>query len=393
MRRLLVSFWLLASIALAGRAWAAPPLYRITDLGDLPGGNSISVAYALNDLGDVVGSGFSSPSFGPEAVLWSGGTITNLGDLAGGSTISEAFAINDAGRIVGVGASATTSQRATEWNFNGSWIANDLGDLPGGSPQSIAVDLNELGRAVGRSGASPTSLASRFEGGSVDALGIPVGTSLFPAGAQANAVNDLGQMAGQAAIGSGGATRALLWAADGSVQDIGALYPALRDSAQANDLNNLGVIVGWTGITLSTRAARWVGPVITDLGDLPGGTDSSEAHAINDAGTIVGESSATEGTHAFLWQDGVLYDLNDLIDPSDPLAATTELAQAFDINSSGKIVGRATIDGLSHAFLLTPVVQVPTSDAPIVGFFGLLLALTAVALLGLARRRHGASGA
>jgi len=124
---------------------------------------------------------------------------------------------------------------------------------------------------------------------------------------------------------------------------------------------------------------------ITDLGDLPGGTDSSEAHAINDAGTIVGESSSTQGTHAFLWQDGVLYDLNDLIDPSDPLAATTELAQAFDINASGQIVGRATIGGFSHAFLLTPVAIVPTSDAPILGFVGLLLALLAVGLLWLPR--------
>jgi hypothetical protein len=43
-------------------ALAAPPLYRVTDLGDLPGGNSASVAYGLNASGDVVGSGFSSTS-------------------------------------------------------------------------------------------------------------------------------------------------------------------------------------------------------------------------------------------------------------------------------------------------------------------------------------------
>lgn len=51
-------------------------------------------------------------------------------------------------------------------------------------------------------------------------------------------------------------------------------------------------------------------------------------------------------------------DLNDLIDPADPLLDTSShitLAGANDINDAGQIVGMMYIDGVRHAYLLTPV--------------------------------------
>jgi len=378
--------WLVAALLAVGlhsSASASPPLYQVTDLGDLPGGNSISVAYGINSAGDVVGSGFSSGTFGPEAILWSGGSIIPLGDLTGGITRSEAFAINDLGVIVGRGADASASFRAVRW-IGG--VPGDLGDLPGGSSEAWAFDINTGGRIVGRSGGSPTVLATRWDGGSIDELGIPGGGSPFPAGSSANGVNVFGVAVGNAAIGSGGGSRALVWDADGTPMDLGTLFPQLSDTARANDINDLGEIVGWTGITGETRAVRWVGSVITDLGDLPGGVDSSEAHAINDAGSIVGQSSSTDGTHAFLWEDGTLYDLNDLLDPSDPLSAQTELLEAFDINDSGQIVGRATFPSGTHAFLLTPLAPaVPAASTSVLLL--LAAALGGAAILRLQRVR------
>lgn len=74
----------------------------LVDLDDTGNGAiSYSVAYDLNDSGDVVG--FARTVLGDartHAVLWSGGATLELGELTGGDT-SFARAINNAGQIVG----------------------------------------------------------------------------------------------------------------------------------------------------------------------------------------------------------------------------------------------------------------------------------------------------
>lgn len=77
-----------------------------TDLGTLGGGGS--VAYGINDLGQVVG--YSNGSFsGTEAFLWKSDTgmvnLENLFDplLYAGWDLEEARGINDSGQIVGYG--------------------------------------------------------------------------------------------------------------------------------------------------------------------------------------------------------------------------------------------------------------------------------------------------
>ncbi|MCW5761415.1 MAG: hypothetical protein KIS90_16715, partial [Phenylobacterium sp.] len=45
--------------------------YILTDLGDLPGGNDHSVAYGINNAGQVVG--YSYAATGYRAFLWSEG--------------------------------------------------------------------------------------------------------------------------------------------------------------------------------------------------------------------------------------------------------------------------------------------------------------------------------
>jgi probable HAF family extracellular repeat protein len=76
-------------------------------LGDLPGGTFESVAYDVTDGGVVVGS--SASAAGPEAFLWSGGTIYSLLDVlvanglaaqVAGWTLVEARAISDDGLTI-----------------------------------------------------------------------------------------------------------------------------------------------------------------------------------------------------------------------------------------------------------------------------------------------------
>jgi probable HAF family extracellular repeat protein len=77
----------------------------MTNLGDLPGGADYSNVYGINDAGQLVG--FSNAATGNSAFLWQNGVMTDLSTVAGvagtGWSLTEAWAINDVGQIVGSG--------------------------------------------------------------------------------------------------------------------------------------------------------------------------------------------------------------------------------------------------------------------------------------------------
>jgi probable HAF family extracellular repeat protein len=78
---------------------------RLTDLGTLPGGTQ-SYAYAINNLGQAVGTSDSSTGGAQRAVLFDRGAVRDLNRLIPSGTgwlLSEARDINDAGQIVGSG--------------------------------------------------------------------------------------------------------------------------------------------------------------------------------------------------------------------------------------------------------------------------------------------------
>jgi hypothetical protein len=82
-----------------------------------------------------------------------------------------------------------------------------------------------------------------------------------------------------------------------------------------------------------------------DLGTVPGsGNCTSGASAINDLGQVI-------GSPAFVWTKASgMQDLNRLISPNSGWV----LQIATSINLWGQITGVGTINGKSHAFLLTP---------------------------------------
>jgi probable HAF family extracellular repeat protein len=122
-----------------------------------PLGGPFSLAYGINDRGQVVGLSTTSPSGDYHAVMWTReGEITDLGTLPG-DTFGHANAIDDRGRVVGWSSGETT--RAFVWE-NG--VMFELGTLNG--LFSAAVDINKHGLIVGigdDSGARPPVMWSR----------------------------------------------------------------------------------------------------------------------------------------------------------------------------------------------------------------------------------------
>src|SRR5262249_9348223 len=81
--------------------------YSVTDLGSL--GGALSIPFAINGRGAVVGLSYTAQNAAGHAFLASRGTMTDLGTLGGPS--AEALGINARGDVVGI---STTGAGGTQ---------------------------------------------------------------------------------------------------------------------------------------------------------------------------------------------------------------------------------------------------------------------------------------
>ena len=179
----------------------------------LPGGDTVGMAFWVNDQGQAVGStGVCAdtvlPPFavGPHAVMWDAdGSVHDLGNLGGTGNPgllgigNVAFAINNQSQVTGV------SVMPDEVNTHAFlWTAasgmRDLGTLPGDNI-SAGLGMNNVGDVVGASIAGPDPLsgvpkAVVWHSGVITDLNtvVPTDTSLFLL--TAFMINDVGQVAG-----------------------------------------------------------------------------------------------------------------------------------------------------------------------------------------------------
>jgi len=107
------------------------------DLGTLPGG-TFSVAYGINNIGQVVGKS-RKDSWECHAFLYSDGMMMDLGTLGGTHTC--AFGINNLGQVVGVSRKASGEYHAFLYSDGMMVDFNNL--VPKGWELSSAEYIND----------------------------------------------------------------------------------------------------------------------------------------------------------------------------------------------------------------------------------------------------------
>jgi probable HAF family extracellular repeat protein len=271
--------------------------------------------------------------FAPLAAGQTKYTVTDLGSLSG-SNSTKVSDINKSGQVVG-----TSANHAFLWS---SGVMTDLGTL--GGNLSMAHAINDQGQVVGEA-ATPSGEMHAFlwANGVMTDLGVAGETS------SAHGINFRGDIAGVVSAKNVRGT-AVLWK-NGQRQDIGDLGPSGSGST-AISINSkdqiAGVSSGFASNQGVVRAVYWQNGTITDLGTL-GGLHST-ANSVNDQGVVVGWSEiADSSTVAFQWQNGVMKQLGLL--PGASVAPGTG-GQAEAVNNSGQIVGASrTSNGDMHAVI------------------------------------------
>jgi probable HAF family extracellular repeat protein len=296
-------------------------------------------------------------------------SITDLGTFGGRST---AFAINNRGKIVG---SSTLSGNVFHAFLYERGRMTDLFPGPG---TSVAGDINDRGKIVGNLGNS----AFLYRRGQVTLIGFGGIRS------GADAINDRGAVVG-VAVPPGVTTQHAFLYKHGEIIDLTPTLPTsgpLAASSGAVDINDRGVVLGWSALSSGVSARRsflWRRGTLVDVSLTLPGDASAFPNGINDSGEVVGSSIGAGASHAvllrrgrlislglgaarsinnrgqvvgdgpagaFLYKRGRRIELNSLL----PAGSGWTLTSAQDINDRGQIVGWGIHNGAQRAFLLSP---------------------------------------
>ena len=146
-----------------------PPVgYTVTDLGTF--GGTESMAYGINQSGQVVGYAFNSAQK-RRAFRYTNGRMLDIGTL-GGQT-ATAYAVNDSGKVVGYsGINGFEDTRA--FFYDGATMRN-LGvyQTNTNADYSYAFSLNNSNQIVGESSTIGGKLAFLYQNGAMTFVGSP----------------------------------------------------------------------------------------------------------------------------------------------------------------------------------------------------------------------------
>jgi len=356
-------------VLLSGTSSAAPTLYQLTVLPDLPYGEDFSRAYGLNDSGQVVGD--SQTAGGQRAFIWDATNgMHDLGVLSdvANANFSTGSKINSSGVVVGDSGRTPDmvwDRRIFVWNQT-----NGMSDVGLASPVG-ARDINDNGVIAGNFANIPV-IGSPSTGWQTIGPALSGDDYRYSFG-----INNQNQVVGVEVISN--VEQAFYWD-----QVAGLTYlPSIlggASNAWAWEINDVGQIIGWAQTNAGQTAVLWDPSIgLINLGDLAGGDENAIAHDLNNLGEIVGIATNDKGQRATYWtaQSGPI-DLNDEL--INPLSNFT-LTDARGINEHGQIVGFGTLDGsITRGFLLTPVPEVSSLMLGAVLFFAVAALRIALAI-------------
>lgn len=328
--------------------------FFVTDLGTL--GGTESFAYALNDLGQVVGSSRIAGDEANHSFLYSRLPMVDLSPLNSGDVQTVGpTGINLRGQIAsgvvenGVYLPAILNSRTGSLNTLGS-----LGGVTSFGFNGVATAINNAGHAVGYSYVDDTTRhAFVYRNGAMTDLGSFGGYSA------ALSINNRDVIVGFASDTSTGSSRAFI-NSSGTLRGIGPVT-----ESTARDINDWGQVVGsyLTADQTAFHGFLFHQGAFTDI-SMPE-SPQTDAFAINLWGEVVGsyahpfesvcfgEPCIEYEQHAFIFEGRDIADLNDLIPPH----SGWELDWAFDVNNLGQIAGYGEVNEKFRAFLLTPAVS------------------------------------
>lgn len=199
----------------------------------VPAGTTQSIAIGIDTAGRCMGR-ITAPSTGTVAAMWSPtGAITTFPNPPGNWTYSTGVAINDMGTACGFATLAlvgTDPQQAWRWTPAGGYeMLPQLGGI-----ESICRDINASGTVVGTAvtSAGGVRAVTWAPNGTISDLGVPQGAT----GSYGLNINDSGVV-----VGTSPATKAYVWRPSSGWLRL----PDAGFKATAYDINNAGWIVGW----------------------------------------------------------------------------------------------------------------------------------------------------
>ena len=300
--------------------------YVATEYARIDNPGATQVIRSMNSTNEVAGGYKSNRRNASSALILLGNN--SVEDISGdqGAGNSVAYGINDQGEIAGA-YNTSTSQRPFR-------SVRRMGfqelSLPAGSNGGIAYAINEIGEAAGYvSGTAGIRPAWWTRRGEVQLL--PTAPKLT---AKALDLNDRGDVVG---VSGAQPIAAVLWPRKGGIVSLGTLPGFTHGEAVAVSENGsiAGLATGVGAFPNRSRAVLWQpgGLAIQDLGVLPGGTDS-RARDVNNRGEVVGRSASATGSRAFIWTAATgMRDLNTLV--SVPGLVMTD---ALSVNKRGDIL-------------------------------------------------------
>lgn len=409
------SAWLTA-LLLSWAAVASAQQYSVVELpypAVYPPNNSAPapLGYAINTGGEVTGffgppAGGETPgvtlgSSGPNLWLgsspgsalfqYSNGVTNNLGSydptesggfgFCGSNSPSVGFAINASAETTG--AVCATTETPTAFSYqNGSFNLIEVSGALAGWGHGINSAGLIVGTLLATGGSCAGNTYHTFLYNSTSAAtldGISPGASqdmgtFFGCSSWGYAINDAGQIAGEATDSSGNFHGYLYsynsTTGTGSAVDIGYLNCPSNPSGYvpptvAVALNASGQVTGWSSLGIcgsGPEAFVYSNGEMTDIGNL-GGLGGSQGNAINASGQITGESWTTgnSAVHALAYIAGTMVDLNSQISSAD--AALYTLVDGVAINDKGQIVVQGYVNSTPSqtvTFLLTPLAPAVT---------------------------------